>query len=156
MWQTLLESASGIVKCDRLYYKLLQALQLVTDCYYKVRQVVQSVTDFIRKCVRYCKVWQTLLQSASGITKCDNYYKVRRNKETKIWWWLIDEITSSNSLSNFFFDLIRVFQPDWTPECYAAMKMLALFEIQLFSNFPQSRSFTKLIKSNPGRKVLLD
>ena len=147
-----------------------QALQRVTDCYYKVRQVVQSVTDFIRKCVRYCKVWQTLLQtasgittcdrlllqSASGITKCDNYYKVRRNKETKIWWWLIDEITSSNSLSNFFFDLIRVFQPDWTPECYAAMKMLALFEIQLFSNFPQSRSFTKLIKSNPGRKVLLD
>ena len=33
----------------------------------------------ITKCVRYYKVWQTLLQSASGIIKCDSYYKVRGN-----------------------------------------------------------------------------
>ena len=33
----------------------------------------------ITKCVRYYKAWQTLLQSASGITKCDSYYKVTRN-----------------------------------------------------------------------------
>ena len=39
----LLQSASGITKCDRL-----------------------------------------LLQSASGITECDSYYKVRRNKVFKI------------------------------------------------------------------------
>ena len=43
--------------------------------YYKVRQLIflQSVTEC------YYKVWQTLLQSASDITKCDSYYKVRRN-----------------------------------------------------------------------------
>ena len=35
---------------------------------YKVRQ-----SNFITKCDRL------LLQSASGITKCDGYYKVRRN-----------------------------------------------------------------------------
>ena len=39
-----------ITKCDK--------------CYYKVRQVLQSVT--------------ILLQSATGITKCDDYYKVRQ------------------------------------------------------------------------------
>ena len=33
-------------------------------CYYKVRQVLQNVT--------------ILLQSATGITKCDDYYKVRQ------------------------------------------------------------------------------
>ena len=37
--------------------------------YYKVRQ-----SNFITKCDRL------LLQSASGITKCDSDYKVRRNK----------------------------------------------------------------------------
>ena len=41
--------------------------------YYKVWQAV------ITKYVRYYKVWQTLLQNTSGITKCDSYYKLRRN-----------------------------------------------------------------------------
>ena len=36
--------------------------------YYKLRQ-----SNFIKKCDRL------LLQSASGITKCDSYYRVRRN-----------------------------------------------------------------------------
>ena len=44
----LLQSASGITKCDRL---LLQSAS-----------GIQSVTDFITKCVSYYKVWQ-LLQS---------------------------------------------------------------------------------------------
>ena len=50
--QVLLQSATAffITKCDK--------------CYYKVRQVLQSVT--------------ILLQSATGITKCDDYYKVRQ------------------------------------------------------------------------------
>ena len=47
------ETAYFITKCDNLL------LQSATTCYYKVRQV--------------------LLQSASGITKCDGYYKVRQN-----------------------------------------------------------------------------
>ena len=49
----------------QVYYKVCQVLQSVTDCYYKVCQILQSV--------------RLLLQSASGITKCDSYYKVRRN-----------------------------------------------------------------------------
>ena len=28
----------------------------------------------ITKCVRYYKVWQSLLESESGIRKCDNHY----------------------------------------------------------------------------------
>ena len=63
-----------ITKCGKVillqdvtdcYYKVRLVFQSVTDCYYKVRQVLQSVTDFIA--------------NASGITKCDSYYKVRRN-----------------------------------------------------------------------------
>ena len=52
-----------------VYYRVRQVLQSVTEVYYKVRQVLQSVT--------------LLLQSASGITKCDTvitkcvrYYEV--------------------------------------------------------------------------------
>ena len=48
------------------YYKVHQVLQSVTDCNYKVRQVLKGVTDFTK--------------SAPGITKCDSYFKVRRNK----------------------------------------------------------------------------
>ena len=40
-------------------------LKSVTEVYYKVRQVLQSD--------------RLLLQSASRITNCDNYYKVRHN-----------------------------------------------------------------------------
>ena len=39
-------------------------------------QVLQSVTG-ITKCDSYYKVWQAL-QSVTGITKCDSYYKVRQ------------------------------------------------------------------------------
>ena len=50
-----------ITNCDSLlYYKVRHLF------YYKVRQVLQSAT--------------VLLQSAIGITKCDDYYKVRQNK----------------------------------------------------------------------------
>ena len=50
--QVLLQSATAffITKCDK--------------CYYKVRQVLQSVT--------------ILLQRATGIAKCDDFYKVRQ------------------------------------------------------------------------------
>ena len=51
---------------------MYQVLQSMTEVYYKVRQVFQSVTEV------YYKVRQ-VLQSASGITRCDSYYKVRRN-----------------------------------------------------------------------------
>ena len=59
----------------QVYYKVRQLLLLQSAmvCYYKVRQLF------------YYKVRQVLLQSATGITKCDNFitkcdrhYKVRR------------------------------------------------------------------------------
>ena len=63
-----------ITKCDKCYYKVRQLFFITKcdsffitkcdKCYYKVRQVLQSVT--------------ILLQSATGITKCDDYYKVRQ------------------------------------------------------------------------------
>ena len=64
-----------ITKCDKCYYKVRQLflLQSAIVCYYKVRQLF------------YYKVQQVLLQSATGIAKCDNfitkcddYYKVRQ------------------------------------------------------------------------------
>ena len=58
----------------------------MTGVYYKVRQVLQSVAEFYHKVCRVLKIvsgitnWDRLiLQSASGIIKCDSYYKRRRN-----------------------------------------------------------------------------
>ena len=72
---SLLQSATSVItKCDSFfYYKVRWSVITKCDsffitkcdkCYYKVRQVLQSVT--------------ILLQSATGITKCDDYYKVRQ------------------------------------------------------------------------------
>ena len=60
------------------YYKVRQLLQNVirkqlSKIYYKVWQ------RFITNCVRYYKCGRPLLQSGSGITECDSYYKVRLN-----------------------------------------------------------------------------
>ena len=55
---------SVITKCDSL------VITKCDKCYYKVRQVLQSVT--------------ILLQSATGITNCDDYYKVRQYKASPI------------------------------------------------------------------------
>ena len=46
-------------------------LQSVTEVYYKMRHVLQSAS-----CTTKCDALS--LQSASGITKCRNYYKVTR------------------------------------------------------------------------------
>ena len=59
---SLLQSATSVItKCDSFFIT-----KWCDKCYYKVRQLLQSVT--------------ILLQSATGITKCDDYYKVRRYK----------------------------------------------------------------------------
>ena len=50
---SLLQSTSGITKCDR--------------------SLLQSASGISKRD-------RLLLQSASGITKCDSYYKVRRNR----------------------------------------------------------------------------
>ena len=65
-----------------------QLLQKVAENYYKVRQVLQSVTsiaEWDRKllesvtCIIECDR-KLLLQSVMGITKYENYHKVRRNR----------------------------------------------------------------------------
>ena len=57
-----------ITKCDKCYYKVRQLFLLQSSmvCYYKVRQLF------------YYKVRPVLSQSATGITKCDDYYKMRQ------------------------------------------------------------------------------
>ena len=61
MRQVLLQSATAffITKCDGLL------LQSATAFYYKVRQVLLQTATGITKCDNF-------------ITKCDRYYKVRR------------------------------------------------------------------------------
>ena len=56
-----------ITKCDKHYYKVRQLflLQSAMVCYYKVRQVLLQSATGISKCDNF-------------ITKCDRYYKVRR------------------------------------------------------------------------------
>ena len=63
MWQSNFAGFFDIFRIKKCGKVIL--LQSVTDCYCKVRQVLQSVTN--------------LLQSASGTTQRDSYYKVRRN-----------------------------------------------------------------------------
>ena len=60
------QSLSGFTCPPTIYFKFITKCD---KCYYKVRQVSQSVT--------------ILLQSATGITKCDDYYKVRQYSVTK-------------------------------------------------------------------------
>ena len=64
--RSLLQSASGITKCDR---RLLENESDITKCDKSLLQNASGIT----KCGRL------LLQSVSGITKCDSYYKVRHN-----------------------------------------------------------------------------
>ena len=48
----------------------MELLQSAMDSYYKLRQLF------------YYKVQHGLLQIATGITKCDDYYKLRQYKGT--------------------------------------------------------------------------
>ena len=77
----------------KVYYKVRWQLlrSAAAFFYYKVCQPVITKCDsyFITKCDKcYYKVWQVLqsatilLQSATGITKCEDYYKVRQNTPT--------------------------------------------------------------------------
>ena len=77
--QVLLQSATAffITKCNGLLLQSATAflLQSAMVCYYKVRQVLQSVT--------------ILLQSATGITKCEDYYKVRQYSPWQQYQWMV-------------------------------------------------------------------
>ena len=73
----------------------MELLQIATayTVYYKVRWTVITNCDsfFITKCdTVYYKLWQVLisaidlLQIATGITKCDDYYKLRQYRSTMV------------------------------------------------------------------------
>ena len=47
-----------------------------------VRPVTSALASFYHLFQVYYKVRQVLLQSATGITKCDDYYKVRQYTRT--------------------------------------------------------------------------
>ena len=63
---TGLQSATGILKCDR---KLLKIVIGITKCDKTLLQTLTGITKCDKK----------LLQTVTGITKSDNYYKMRTN-----------------------------------------------------------------------------
>ena len=96
------------------YYNLrqLSLLQSAMDCYYKLRQLF------------YHKVRHGLLQITTGITKGDDYYKLRQYKRVMLHVQPVDSIgrllqPSSNYCNclHFRFHLMArlpVIQVDWT------------------------------------------
>ena len=81
MWTLIIIIVVVVVGDDDTYYWVYLSSDHLFQVYYKVRQVLlQSATAFFNT-----KCDGLLLQSATGITKCDNfitkcdrYYKVRR------------------------------------------------------------------------------
>ena len=67
-WRKKFQKAYFRTKCDNLLLQRVTAflLRSATKSFCKGRQVLQSATIF--------------LHSATGITKCDDYYKVRQNR----------------------------------------------------------------------------
>ena len=66
LWLSMMTLITGFTCPPTIYFEFITKCD---KCYYKVRQVLQSVT--------------ILLQSATGIPKCDDYYKVRHYKPVK-------------------------------------------------------------------------
>ena len=78
--RNLLQSVTGITKCDKIYYKVWQVLQSVTEIYYKVWQVLQSVTI---------------------ITKCDST-RIKKSYRDKSWYvWTLRQVCSINTRQYF-------------------------------------------------------
>ena len=105
-----------ITKCDSFfYYKLRWSVITKCDsffitncdkCYYKVRQVLQSV--------------KILLQSATGITKCEDYYKVRQYKP------------------------LEKFKHRYTSKCFQMLPLLCSLQLIFFSEGPFYGNYSTL------------
>ena len=113
-----------ITKCDKCYYKVRQLflLQSAMVCYYKGRQLF------------YYKVRQVLLQSATGITKCDNFI-------TKCdWYYKVRQYTSSSKI----FSLLKCLKLKRAPSYFAdgidlCYRLSLLFElVTAFTSSPWS------------------
>ena len=66
----------------------MELLQITIDCYYKLRQLDYKVRHGLLRCYyRLRQVLQSamdLLQIATGITKRDDYYKLRQYKRVML------------------------------------------------------------------------
>ena len=83
----VLQSETEIItNCDRFYKvwqpsKVWQKVIAKCDRYYKVSQVSQNLTEnYYKSVIGVRKCDKKILQSMTGITKCNSYYKVRRNR----------------------------------------------------------------------------
>ena len=98
--QNIITKCDGIItNCDSLvYYKVRWTV--ITNCdsffitkcdtvYYKLRQVLQSTMN--------------LLQIATGITKCDDYYKLRQYSER-----FVDQCRAKTILSPLYFKILSI------------------------------------------------
>ena len=128
-----------VLKCGR-YYKVWQLLKSVIESYYKVWQALQSVTE------NYYKVWQIsqsvttsyyrawlVLQSVTYITKCDNYYKVKRNGRSSvsnrgISWRLSAKLLLRRKAKNYFLFLYLEFWCQKTTRKRKIKKIDLLFD----------------------------
>ena len=79
----VLQSASGITKCDRLL------LQSVSGCYYKARQVLQSAAVITK--------WD--------ITKCESM-KLQSNFIEIALWYGCSPVNLLYTFKTFFFDIL--------------------------------------------------
>ena len=106
-WRSKLNHSQKIItKCDRI---ITNRDRLV---HYKVRWTVITNCDSFF----YYKVRYGLLQIATGITKCDDYYKLRQN-DCKSWVWVrVDVVSQSCPIlsANCRYDLrlFRLFRSD--------------------------------------------
>ena len=93
-----------ITKCDKCYYKVRQLflLQSAMVCYYKVQQLF------------YYEVRQVLLQTATGITKCDNFITKCDSTHLPFFTCFCMEFAANSQYTLLNTALKRFLPPAWT------------------------------------------
>ena len=73
--------------------------------YYKVRQVLQSVTILLQSATGITKCERRLLQSATGITKCGNFI-TKCDKYYKVWATIITKCDRTDRTSFWYANMV--------------------------------------------------
>ena len=124
-----------ITKCTAVCYKLRQLSLLQSDSYYKFRQLF------------YYKARHGLLQIATGITNCDDYYKLRQyNLYVTI---LISAHIRKKDIQNFYIEegwLLSQVAPAFLQSgvSWLCTTVLSLFLSSDLSNFSSIKHHFKL------------
>ena len=79
------------ITLKKFLHSAMELLQIAMDGYYKLRQLF------------YYKVRNGLLQIATGITKCDDYYKLRQYSER-----FVDQCRAKTILSPLYFKILSI------------------------------------------------